>query len=54
MTPPFSEAQKVVTPPSPPANFWQVPEGQPSKSPILFSESVSRKSNLCFPVYISG
>ena len=31
MTPPFSEAQKVVTPPlfpppSPPANFWQVPK----------------------------
>ena len=30
MTPPFSESQKVVTlplfpPPSPPANFWQVP-----------------------------
>ena len=31
MTPPFSEAQKVVTPPLfppplPPANFWQVPK----------------------------
>ena len=43
MTPPFSESQKVVTlplfpPPSPSANFWQVPKAT-LKWPIVYIQT---------------